>query len=127
VIACDAFGGAHRVTTGANTIRVSISHGLLSLFNKDDHDEGPLRRVVPLGTRFSQRLDKSAQGDADHETRRRLTNPDARKRNDARRELLAASLPYHSTPVETQNSFCSGSDILTQRVPPRLCTPLSMR
>ena len=25
---------------------------------------------------------------------------------------------YHSTPVETQNSSCSGSDILTHRVPP---------
>jgi hypothetical protein len=35
--------------------------------------------------------------------------------------------PYHSTPVETQNSFCSGSDILTHRVPAKLCTPSSMR
>jgi len=34
---------------------------------------------------------------------------------------------YHSTPVETQNSFRSGSDILTHRVPPKLCTPSSMR
>lgn len=34
---------------------------------------------------------------------------------------------YHSTPVETQNSFCSGSDILTHRVPPKLCTDSSMR
>jgi hypothetical protein len=39
---------------------------------------------------------------------------------------LAPSL-HHSMPVETQNSFCSGSDILTQRVPPKLCTPSSIR
>ena len=42
------------------------------------------------------------------------------------RSMHAAHL-YHSTPVETQNSFCSGSDILTHRVPPKLCTPWSMR
>ena len=41
--------------------------------------------------------------------------------------LHAASSIYHSMPVETQNSFWSGSDILNHRVPPNLCTPSSMR
>ena len=38
-----------------------------------------------------------------------------------------SSTLYHSMPVERQNSFCSGSDILTHRVPSKLCTPSSMR
>jgi hypothetical protein len=52
VIACDAFGGADCVTTGADAIRVSISHGHISLLGKVDHDEGQLRRVVPFALAF---------------------------------------------------------------------------
>ena len=43
------------------------------------------------------------------------------------RMVPAASSLYHLTPVETQNSFCSGSAILTHRVPPKLCGLSSMR
>jgi transposase len=44
--------------------------------------------------------------------------------------IAATWIGYQALPldaVETQNSFCSGSDILTHRVPPKLCTPSSMR
>ena len=46
---------------------------------------------------------------------------------DAAQRCRRAAVSYHSTPVETQNSFCSGSDILTHWVPPKLCTPSSTR
>jgi hypothetical protein len=43
------------------------------------------------------------------------------------RDMATSLTIHHSTPVLTQNSFCSRSDILTHRVPPKLCTFSSMR
>jgi hypothetical protein len=39
VITGNASGGRHRIAARANTMGSSISHGHISLLNKDDHDE----------------------------------------------------------------------------------------
>lgn len=53
VIASDVSGSPHRFAAWANTVRVSISHGLISLSRKDDHDDGPLRRLEPYALAFT--------------------------------------------------------------------------
>jgi len=53
VIARHALSTRYRAAARANTMRVSISHGRISLSTKNDHDEGLLRQVEPFALAFT--------------------------------------------------------------------------